>query len=104
MKYYKLSIVSLIFSIGTIVALLFINHEIALRYLSADGKTKGLFGIVELISFSYKYYFLITGLFSFIMSILAIRKKETKWLSYASLVISIFSIVSVLIQFWKFLI
>jgi hypothetical protein len=78
MKRYKLSLVSLIFSCGTIVALFIINREIALRYLSSDGKTKALFGIIEIFSFSYKYFFIIPAIFSLSTAFLAIKKREFK--------------------------
>jgi hypothetical protein len=104
MKNYKLSITSLILSAGSIIALFLINREIAVKYLSADGKTRVWFDLVEYLSFSYKYYFLISAVSSLVVVIFAIRKKEIKWLAYMALIISVFSIASVFIQFWKLLI
>ena len=100
MKFYKLSITSLIFNVGTIIGLVIVNREIALRYISSDGKTKALFSLVEY-SFSYKYYFIISGTFSLILAIFAIKKQEAKWLAFTVLILSLFSIVLVFIEFWK---
>jgi hypothetical protein len=100
---YKLLIAPLIFSTGSIVALLIINHDISLRYLSSDGKTRALFGLIE-IQFSYKYYFLVFAISSFILAALAIRKKEIRWIATVAIVLSFSSIVLVFIRLWKFMV
>lgn len=101
MKSYKLSAFSLIFSIAGLIVQFIINYKMSIRYISSGNKTKALFGLVEVLSFSYKYYFLILGVVAFAFGTVALVKKEAEWLVYTALALSILSIASEFIQLWK---
>ena len=80
MKKYKFSVLSTILSTVCIIAVIIVNQKIANQYLLSDGKTRALFGIIEISQFSYKYYFSILGLLSLIVVLFAFKEKEKKYL------------------------
>lgn len=91
MKEVKLSTVSIFISIATLITLLFINYNISLRYEAADGKTKALFGLVEYLTYSYKYYLPLPGIISLIVMLYAFNRNEEKWLcNFAAIACIIF--------------
>lgn len=81
-----------------------INIKIANRYLSADGKTQALFGIVETLSFSYKYWFIGLSFGSIITSILGKRKMEGKRIYMVSFIFSLISFIIIFIPIWRLMI
>lgn len=104
MKDSKFSILSLVSSSICIVGLLIFNYNLSLIYLSSSGKTQALFGIIELSRLHIKLYFIPVALISVILGILAMRKKETKWLAMVSIVGCIIAIVFFFIRLWTFMI
>jgi len=86
------------------LAVIIVNHKIANQYILSDGKTQALFGIIEILDFSYKYYLLIPCLISFLCGLLAIRKKEMKFTIQIALSLSILSIISVFMEIWKLMV
>jgi len=55
-----------------------INHDIALQYLRSDGKTKGLFGLVEILTYGYQYYLVAISLLEIVLLIFAFRRREER--------------------------
>jgi hypothetical protein len=104
MKRNLLSKTSIFLSFLNVLIVININHEIAQRYLSADGKTQALFGITELLSFSYKYYFLIISLISIVLLIFSLRKREDKLIIGFAFGLSLFSILPIVVRIWKLMI
>ncbi len=104
MKKNLLSKASIFLSFITILIGLNINHDIALRYLSSDGKTQALFGITEILSFSYKYYFLIISLISIVLLIFSLRKKENKLMIGFAFGLNILSILIIVLRIWRLMI
>lgn len=104
MNKYKLSITSIVVSVACIVAEIITNYNISIRYLSSDGKTRALFGVIEATNFYYKYYFIVVGMFSLVLGLLAIKKKEKLLVIQLALVLSILAIISIFIQLWKLMI
>jgi hypothetical protein len=70
------SIASIFLSLLCLIIILKINHDLSLRYLSSDGKTQALFGLVEILDYSYKYWFVGLSFGGVIASILG--KREMK--------------------------
>ncbi len=68
-----LLISSLLLTVVTIVATVLVDLQIAERFDQATGKTRALFGIVEL-TYSYKYFFSIGGLAAIITAYIAYRR------------------------------
>jgi hypothetical protein len=104
MKKYRFSALSIILSIVCIIAVIVVNQKIAHQYLLSDGKTRAMFGIIEMAQFYYKYYFSILGLSSLLFGLMAIRKKEMKLIIQIALILSVISNISIFIQIWKFMI
>ena len=104
MNKYKLSVTSIFIGIACIVAVVITNYNISIRYLTSDGKTQALFGVIEATNFYYKYYFIIIGLFSLVLGLLAIKKKEKLLAIQLALVLSILAIISIFVQLWKLMI
>lgn len=104
MNKYKLSITSIFISIACFVAVVITNYNISIRYLSSDGKTRALFGVIEATNFYYKYYFILLGMFSLVLGLLAIKKKEKLLAILLAFVLSILAIISIFIQLWKLMI
>lgn len=103
-KKYKFSFFLITLSIAEIVYLIFLNYNLAQRYLSADGKTRALFGIIELTWLVYKFYLAPFLIVSLILLILSFRKKEWKTLSIVAALLNVVSIVIVFVRFWTLMI
>lgn len=104
MKRSILSTISIVSSAICIVVVFKIYHDILIQYLASDGKTKALFGIIEIAQFSYKYYFLSLSLLSILFAILAILKKEKRSLIILAFILSTLSIISIFVDLWRFMI
>lgn len=78
-----------------------INFEIAKRYDSADGKTRALFGITELLQFGFQYYVTIIGLVSLIFAILNFRTKTNTRKTIAAVLFSLLAIAVVFARIWR---
>jgi len=104
LKKYRFSALSILLSIVCIIAVIVVNRKIANQYLFSDGKTQALFGINEILIYSYKYYFLILGIVSLMFGLLAIRRKENKIAIIIALLLSILSFLSVTLRIWTLMI
>jgi hypothetical protein len=101
MRKYVYSIISIFLSISCILIIVFINNKIADQYLASDGKTRVLFGMIELLSYSYKYYFIPISLISIAASIIGKRKQEGKRFFWISFTFSIISLILIFIPIWR---
>jgi hypothetical protein len=104
MEGVRYSILSLVLSSICIAGLIIFNYNLSATYLSSSGKTQALFGIIELSRLHIKLYFIPLALLSIILAILAIRKKEAKWLSIVSIICCLITIVTFFILLWTFMI
>jgi hypothetical protein len=95
----KTAIISIIVSIFSIIITIFINFKIAMAYLNSDGKTRGLFGIVELLQFGFQHYMAILGVGSLILAFSG--KNESKHLKKCAIIFSILAIVVVFVRIWR---
>ena len=78
MKNSPFSIICIILSCLLAVVVMKINHDIALQYLRSDGKTKGLFGLVEILTYGYQYYLVAISLLEIVLLIFAFRRREER--------------------------
>ena len=90
--------ISLSLSILSIIFTVFINIQIAKEYLRVDGKTKALFGIKELLQFSYQYYVAILGILALL---LALFSKENQKSIILSASLAIISVALVFLRIWR---
>ena len=104
MKNYKFSLISLIISIGSTLYLIILNYNLAQRFLSVDGKTQALFGIIELSWLNYKLYIVPFLILSLLLWVLSIRKKELRALSVTATILIVISIILVFIRIWRWMI
>ena len=98
------STLSILLGVSCIVLMIDLNKNIATRYLSSDGKTQALFRIVETLSYSYKYFFVLISLLSFAFAIIGKRKREKLFIVWIAILISIFSLIIIFIPIWKIMI
>jgi uncharacterized protein with ACT and thioredoxin-like domain len=99
----KFIILSLLFSITSIILTVKTNIDIVEAYLKADGKTKALFGIVEMV-YDYKYFFLILTTISLILSLYSRKKAESKLMFFIAIVSSIVSVALIFMRIWTWII
>ncbi|RAJ82281.1 hypothetical protein CLV59_104506 [Chitinophaga dinghuensis] len=82
----------------SIIATTWINIAIAQRYLHADGKTRALFGIIEM-TYGFQYGVAIAGIAALLLSL--IGKSGSQKLRIAAVVISILSVILVFLRMWR---
>jgi len=104
MKGFTYSVLSLVSSSICIVGLLIHNYNLSLAYLSSGGKTRALFGIIELSRIHIKLYFIPFALISIVLGILAVRRKENKSLVIVSIIGCLIAVGSFFIRYWRFII
>ena len=104
MKKSVLSKISILLSLVCIIVIIKINHNIALRYISSDGKTKLLFGIIEALVFYYKYYFVLISLIALGFTIAAFYKREDLIIKRISLIIGLLSLALIFVPIWRIMI
>ena len=98
------SMISIVLSILCLLIITWINLKIANRYLSSDGKTKALFGIVEILNYSYKYWFIVLSIGSIITAIVGKRKNEGKQIFWISMTLGITSMIIIFTPIWRLMI
>lgn len=101
MKKSTYSILAIILGCGCIAGLLWHNHRLAEIYQAADGKTKALFGIVELSRLGYKLWLIPLLLLSSFFSYKASKCKENKWLFWISIGLIVIAIILFPLSLWK---
>lgn len=104
MKGSKYSILSMLSSIICFAGLLIHDYNLSLIYLSSDGKTRALFGIIELTRLHIKLYFIPFALLSIVFAVLAVKKKEKKGRVVVSMVCCLIAIISFFVRYWRFMI
>ena len=95
----KLLDLSILLSIVSIALTVIINFQIAKEYLRVEGKTKALFGIKEMLQFSYQFYVagiaLLSALFAIICKNVEISKK------YIAIILSLLALLIVFLRIWR---
>lgn len=99
----KWSLISLALSFLSLLCLVKIDAEIAARYIAASGKTRALFGIIEIQYLGYKFWVGVVAFATLIFSIVAIRKRE-RGIAWLSAFVSICLILLVFLRFWRWMI
>ena len=92
---------SILISIVSIATTLFINIQIAARYIRSDGKTKALFGIIELLQFGYQYYVVLLGIVALILAIVGLRKDIPGNKKIIALFLSLIAVSIVFVRLWR---
>lgn len=84
-------------------ALIYVDNEIATRYNQSSGKTRAMFGIVELLEFNYRYLILIPATISIVLIFNIIRLKKFKIWDVVILLIGLITIVGTVTSSWRLL-
>ncbi|GAA4340115.1 hypothetical protein GCM10023184_37650 [Flaviaesturariibacter amylovorans] len=82
--------------------MIWINLQIAARYEAATGKTRALFGIVEL-TYGYKYFLAFAGLLATALGIVAYRRGEQRLGTFAT-VIALVALLMVFLRIWTLMV
>lgn len=93
---------SLLASTTTLGAVLWINGQIAARYEAASGKTRALFGIIEL-TFAYKYFWALGALLALVLARAAARKGAARRSVAIALLLALMALASVFLRVWTLL-
>jgi hypothetical protein len=86
--------------IGTVIQ----NYRLAKMYLNADGKTRAMFGITELVELHIKFYLgfgVIIGLF---FAWLAKQRKEKSRNIYVGVILNLMALCLLFIRIWRLMI
>ena len=92
------------FSVLSIISIIYIDAQIALRYIQANGKTKALFGIIEVLQFNYKHLILLPAILSIVLTFKILKSKEFKIWDACTLIVSIVAIIATVTSSWRLLI
>lgn len=90
---------SLLLSAISITLTVIINFQIAKEYLRVDGKTQALFGIKEMLQFSYQYYVVGIGLISASFAFIGKTNRPRK--KYIAIILSFIAILLVFTRTWR---
>jgi hypothetical protein len=101
MKKIKLSKLSILLSLLTLVLIIWLNFDIAQTYNSTDGKGRALFGILEFEYINYKILIGAIILIALGSSIFAVIKKDNSVYVYISFFLVILSSILIFLRFWK---
>ncbi|WP_133055255.1 hypothetical protein [Niastella koreensis] len=82
----------------SLIATTWINISIAKRYLHADGKTRALFGMNELLSYGYQYLVAILGITALVLSLTSRPRSRFQLIC---ITLSILSIILVFVRLWR---
>jgi len=101
LKKNKYPEVSILLSIISIAASVFINIQIAKQYLRSVGKNRALFGLYELLQFGYQYYVAILGFIALVMAILGIKGDNRRSLKLSAILLSVLALMAVFVRIWR---
>jgi hypothetical protein len=97
-KYLDLSI---LLSVISIAGTLLINNQIAREYIKASGKTRALFGIKEILQFSYQYYIIAGGVTALIFAILGLKENNYRIKKTTAFILYLLAITIVFVRIWR---
>ncbi len=100
----RYSSISVIFSALGIISTIKINYDIALRYLSSDGKTQALFGITEILYFYYQYFIVVLSLTAIIFAVIGTKKNENRLTNRVAYLLGVMSIILIFTRIWRLMI
>ncbi|RZK30710.1 MAG: hypothetical protein EOO63_06030 [Hymenobacter sp.] len=95
---------SYLLSTGCLVGILVINHKIATLYLEVSGKTRGLFGLLELVQFGYQYDLLLPLAIALGLGIICYRRKCAKNLSVTAILFASGTMILLVSDIWQLLV
>jgi Ca2+/Na+ antiporter len=97
-KYLDISI--LVSAISIIITLL-INNQIAKEYIKSSGKTRALFGLKELLQFSYQYYVLLAVIIALIFALLGVKENNHRIKKIIAIMFCLLAITIIFLRIWR---
>lgn len=104
MKSYTNSILSILVGAFGLFLLVRNNYNLSVLYLSAKGKTRGMFGIVETLNYYFKYYILVIIAVALLFAFFALRKKEEARMVYMAIGLCVLTVILVFVPLWRLMI
>jgi hypothetical protein len=92
---------SILLSLCCLIAIIYINKLIAIEYNRSDGKTQALFGIKEILQFSYQYYIVIPVIISVILAVLGSDRKQLKKRSILVITLNCLILLTLFLRIWR---
>jgi hypothetical protein len=74
-----------------------------MRYQESNGKTRALFGIIE-IQFSYIYYLVLPAITGLIFGIISLRQEQSKKASTVAILVACLTIAMVFLRIWRLMV
>ncbi len=96
----KISYILLLISVICFFLAVKVNVDIHSDYIQSKGKTRALFGIIEL-KYTFKYYYGILAFICFFVLLILFRKKENRLIVLISMAISFVTIILSFFRVWK---
>ncbi len=78
-----------------------VEREIYKRYLNSGGKTKALFGIIEMGYYDEQLLIVFGGVISLLLALIAYRQSENRNLSFFAIILSLITITLPFLEIWK---
>jgi hypothetical protein len=104
LRLHKNSVLSILIGFAGLLLLIRNNYNLSVLYLSAKGKARGLFGLVEVFNCYFKYYILVIVAVSLVFAFWAIRKKEEQAFVYIAIGICVFTSIMVFVPLWRLMV
>lgn len=99
----KYAFISLVLSLISISGNIFQNYRLAELYNKSTGKTRALFGLIELTQLYIKIYLGIVSIVALIFAIIAFRKNENRILTLLSIILSVISFTLLYVRLFVYL-
>jgi phosphoglycerol transferase MdoB-like AlkP superfamily enzyme len=100
----KRSTLSILVGLAQVILIIQVNHDLAVKYLSADGKSRALFFPQIFDLYNHRYYFLGLSGLSIFLIVLGIRNKENWRIVLSAILMSLLSIILIFVSPWKIMV
>jgi hypothetical protein len=87
--------------LASLLALIYVDNEMAFTYNESDGKTKALFGLLELGRFSYKYLIAVPAILGVLFSISLVWRKQFRVWDIGAIIIGLTAIIGAMTSSWR---
>ena len=93
-------LISIIISVLSIAGVIYQNFSLAEKYLASSGKTRGMFGLIEIGQLNQKVWLGILIFIGFCVGIISSRQKEKRLFWIIAIIISLLSFCLLFSPIW----
>lgn len=90
--------------LGVIIGTVIQNYRLAEMYLNADGKTRALFGITELVELHIKFYLSFGVIIGLFFAWFAKQRKEKSRSIYVGVILNLLALCLLFIRIWRLIV